>query len=273
MRSWSGNEGKNISDGNMKHYVWKGRDEERHFDLSQMVAWWLAGGDCKGRRPEKTEPNCKTVAQDSEDLWRIPGDRRFAVGVRLMLIGENILGYADKLLGKAAVAVCCGDGMEGLNRRDAVQIMNRETLCQKRAGLNSIPVLWDLVENTRRELVGSGQTQASRRSACSGLPLFLRFSGDRSFQGDARSGKARRSGNDFGDGRLEFREQGSGRVDQCADHFGGRHRRRLQGLMVIEHPSREHRFGGVLDPLIDQRGNFLAQICSVIESCQLKTLQ
>ena len=43
--------------------------------------------------------------------------------------------------------------------------------------------------------------------------------------------------------------------------------------MVIEHPSREDRFECLLDPLIDQGGNFLPQIRGVVEARQLKTLQ
>jgi hypothetical protein len=43
--------------------------------------------------------------------------------------------------------------------------------------------------------------------------------------------------------------------------------------MVIEHPAREHGFGRLLDPLIDQGGNFMPQIGSMVEPCQLEALQ
>jgi hypothetical protein len=124
-----------------------------------------------------------------------------------------------------------------------------------------------------REAAGSGMERPWRRSACCGLPLFLRFSGNRSFHGGARIRKARRRWNNVRHGRLRFREQSGGRVEHWAEHFGGRDGRRLQGLVVIEHPSREHGFGRLLDPLVDQGGNFLAQIRGVVEARQLKTLQ
>jgi len=125
----------------------------------------------------------------------------------------------------------------------------------------------------RRGLVVSEHEQGPHRSASGGLPLFLRFSGDRSFYGGAGIRKARRRGNDVGHRQLGFREQSGGWVDQRAHKLGGRDRGRSQGLMVIEHPSGEHRFGRLLDPLVHQGGNFLAQIRGVVEACQLKTLQ
>ena len=47
----------------------------------------------------------------------------------------------------------------------------------------------------------------------------------------------------------------------------------LQGLVVVEHPSGEQGFGGFLDPLVDQRGDFLTQVGGVIEPSEFKTLQ
>ncbi len=122
-------------------------------------------------------------------------------------------------------------------------------------------------------LVRAGNEQGVRRSAGGGLPLLLGFSGDRSLEGSTRGGKSRRGWNDFGDGRFRFREQIRDRIDNRADNFGGRQRGGLQGFMVIEHPSGEHRFGCLLDPLIDQGGNFLPQIRGVVEPRQFKTLQ
>ena len=43
--------------------------------------------------------------------------------------------------------------------------------------------------------------------------------------------------------------------------------------MVIEHPAGDHRFGRLLDPLIDQGGNFLAQVGGMVEAREFKTLQ
>lgn len=42
---------------------------------------------------------------------------------------------------------------------------------------------------------------------------------------------------------------------------------------MIQHPASDDCFGGFLDPLIDQRGDLLPQICSVVEPCEFKTLQ
>jgi hypothetical protein len=201
-----------------------------------------------------------------------------------MLIAKEVLEYEAWQIRKIAVALRCGDGMEVLNRRNAGQITGWATLCPEGAGVNFISDIWALVEKARgrievawrvarRGFVGSGSEQGSRRSVCQGLPLLLRFSGDRTFHGVARDRKAWRHGNYVWHGRLGFREQGRDRVDQCADYIGGRHGRGLQGVMVIEHPSREHRFGRLLDPLVHQGGNFLAQIRRVVEPRQLKALQ
>src|ERR1700674_620206 len=67
---------------------------------------------------------------------------RFLVGVRLLLIGKNILGYAAEVVRKAGDALRCGDGMEGLNRRNVVQNKSRETLRPQGASLNFIPFIW-----------------------------------------------------------------------------------------------------------------------------------
>ena len=171
-----------------------------------------------------------------------------------------------------------------MNLRKEAQIVKRATFRSKGAGLNFIPALWEYVDQARREnyvnwrmechgLLDSGNGELMRRSAGDRLPLLLRFSGDRSLHSGARSGIAWRSRNDFGDGRLGFREQGGDRVDQGADNFCRGHWRGLQGFMVIEHPSGEHRFRRLLNPLIDQDSNFLSQIRGVIEPRQLKTLQ
>lgn len=124
-----------------------------------------------------------------------------------------------------------------------------------------------------RELAGEAGERAARRSTSCGLPLFWGFAGERIFHGGGGSGKARRRGNDVGNGRGGIREKGGERVDQTAHDFRGRQRRRLQRLVVIEHPAGEQRFGRLLDPLIDQNGNFLAQVGGMVEAREFKTLQ
>ena len=41
---------------------------------------------------------------------------------------------------------------------------------------------------------------------------------------------------------------------------------------MIEHPACQGRFGGFLDPLVDQNRDFSAQIGGMIQARQLKTL-
>jgi hypothetical protein len=219
-----------------------------------------------------------------ENLGRIRGCVRFREGVGLTPIGKKVLECEVEPLRRAAVALCREGSDDVLKRRSAVQVTSRAGLCANETDLNFSHVIWAPAEKARRGIgiawrserrgfVDSGHELLSRRSAGGGLPLFLGFSGERSLQGGAGSGKAWRRGNDVGRRRLGFREQGCGRVDQSLGHFGGRHGRRLHGLMVVEHPSREHRFGCLLDPLIHQGGNFFSQIGSVIEPRQLITLQ
>jgi hypothetical protein len=150
------------------------------------------------------------------------------------------------------------------------------------AKLNSfIWVVWDEScgeigvgrRGARRKFAGAVREQEARGLARGGLPLFLGFSSERRFHGSRGGGKAWRCRNHVGDGRLGFRDQGGGRVNQTAGDFRGTHGRRLQGLMVIEHPAGEHGFGGLLDPLIDQNGNFLPQVRSMVEAREFKALQ
>ena len=113
----------------------------------------------------------------------------------------------------------------------------------------------------------------SRWLTCCRMPLFWGLSCDGSFYPGTRIRKTRGRGNDAGPGRLGFREKGGGRVDKGADQFGRGHGGRLQGLAMIEHPSGQHGFGSLLNPLIDECGYFLTQIRGVIEARQLVTLQ
>ena len=118
-----------------------------------------------------------------------------------------------------------------------------------------------------------GAEAAILRSACGGLPLFVGFSGDGALHGRAGPGKARGSGDDFGKWTGGFREKVVGRIYQRADNFAGRDGRGLQGVVVIEHPAGQHGLGGLLDPLVDERGDFVAQIGSVIQTSEFKALQ
>jgi len=209
---------------------------------------------------------------------------RFPAGARGMIVGAINPGARGRVDAKRGRWWPPRDGGEILNRRDVVQVTLGGTVWREGAGLHFLFVICAFVmmglrkagdawRMGRRGLVSSGCEQGSRRSACGGLPLFLRFSGDRTFYGGARSGEARWRWNDVRDGRRGLGKQGGGGVDQGADHFGVRHGRGLQGLVVIEHPPSEQCFGSLLNPLVDQYSNFLAQVRSVVEPCELKTLQ
>jgi hypothetical protein len=43
--------------------------------------------------------------------------------------------------------------------------------------------------------------------------------------------------------------------------------------VVVKHPSGQHCFGGFFEPLIDQNSNFSTEICGVVQSGKLETLQ
>ena len=84
-------------------------------------------------------------------------------------------------------------------------------MLEKRARGNFFLFNWGLVKEARRAIKSAwrlggrgslemGYGQLSQRLAGDGLALLLRFSGDRSFQGGARSGEAWRGRNDIGDG-------------------------------------------------------------------------
>ena len=199
----------------------------------------------------------------------------YEMASKAMLVEKKKLGCARGLAGKAGAPLRCEDGMEILNRWNAGQIAGRVTVRLEGDTNKFSFFIWTLAEKARRRiaaacglecrgLVGSPGEQVLRRSASGGLPLLLRLAGHGSFHRVARGGKARRRRDEVGHGRLRFREQGSGRVDQCANHFGGRDGRGLERFMVIEHPSREQRLRRLLDPLVDQCGDFLAQIGRMI---------
>jgi len=73
-------------------------------------------------------------------------------------------------------------------------------------------------------LCGPQLEQTFRRSACNGLPLFLRFSRECSFHRRARIRETWRRGNNFRRRNLGFMEQRGGRVNEGAYQFGRRHR-------------------------------------------------
>jgi hypothetical protein len=122
-------------------------------------------------------------------------------------------------------------------------------------------------------MAGARDKMLTNVSAGRGLAFFLGFSDDRVFQSGARSGETRRGWDDFRDGGMRLGEQSRGRIEESPDYICGRHGGWLQRLVVIQDPAREHGFAGFLDPLVDQGGDFVSQICSVIQTRKLKTLK
>lgn len=106
-----------------------------------------------------------------------------------------------------------------------------------------------------------------------GLPLFMGLSDNGAFEGFAGPGIARGSGDNIGNWRINLGEEGVNRVDQGAHDFAGRHGRGLQRIVIIEHPAGEHGFRSFLNPLVDERGDFVSQVRGVIEAGEFKALQ
>lgn len=121
---------------------------------------------------------------------------------------------------------------------------------------------------------GAGlQRRLRNKLACRGSSLLLELSGKRFFDGCAGLGEARRRGNDLGKRRGGFGEQRGRRIGESANHIGSRHRGRLQGLVMVEHPARQDSLGRFLNPSIDQGGDLLAQVGGVIQTSEFKALQ
>lgn len=62
-------------------------------------------------------------------------------------------------------------------------------------------------------------------------------------------------------------------VGKRGESFGRRGREIVKRFVMIEHPARHGGFGTFLNPLVDQCSNFALQVCGVIQSSELKTLE
>lgn len=109
--------------------------------------------------------------------------------------------------------------------------------------------------------------------ACRGLSLLLDFSGKRSFDGCAGLCEARGRGNDLGKRRGRLGKERVRRLREGASDVASRHRGQLQGLVMVEQPSRQDGLGRLLDPLVNQNADLVAQIGSVVQTSEFKTLQ
>jgi hypothetical protein len=184
-----------------------------------MVAGWLAGAGSKGRGKGETELECPTIGREGEQFRRVLGALSMA-GVMLMLIGGNILGYEAEPIRNAVDAFCRGDGGNIDSTECSSNCGSGDTLPEgSEIPFRSFPLGCGgggAPQDRRRMAIGASRSrrpeggQESRRSASGGLPLFLRFSGDRTFRGIARNGEAWRNRNQVGQGRFRVRKQGGG---------------------------------------------------------------
>jgi hypothetical protein len=88
-----------------------------------------------------------------------------------------------------------------------------------------------------------------------------------------RFGEAGWRGNDIGRRFQNIRERISTRSLNRAQKFRCGQGRLVQRGVMLQHPTRQHGLGCFLNPLVNQHGDFTLQICSVVQPCQLKTLQ
>ena len=142
------------------------------------------------------------------------------VRVMLMLIGGNILGYEAELIRMVAGAFRRGDG-GNIDSTECSPNCGSGDALPEGSGIpfRSFPVGCGgggAPQDRRRMAIGASRSrrpgggQEMRRSASGGLPLFLGFSGDRTFRGIARNGEAWRNRNQVGQGRFRVRKQGGG---------------------------------------------------------------
>jgi hypothetical protein len=116
------------------------------------------------------------------------------------------------------------------------------------------------------------QPSARRESKDAG-ESFMSFGPESSR--DARDGFAEtwRRGTDVYRGLRRLRQRVKARVLDIAQEVGHGQRGFAKRAVVVEHPSSQHCFGGFFEPLINQNGNFSAEICRVVQSGKLETLQ
>lgn len=65
------------------------------------------------------------------------------------------------------------------------------------------------------------------------------------------------------------RGEGELRLRGDIERLGGRRR----SSPIFAHPARHHCLGELFDPLLEQRGDFLVQICGVVETRELVALK
>lgn len=127
---------------------------------------------------------------------------------------------------------------------------------------------------------GFHETRAKDRHGCdekcgsadSRGSWLLEFAPDAVFEGPGAA-ETRRRGADARGRRRPVRQKIRRALQRRGEDVGSRCWRRVKGFVMIKHPPRQGRFGGFLDPLVDQSRNFLAQIRGMVQSRQLEALQ
>lgn len=103
--------------------------------------------------------------------------------------------------------------------------------------------------------------------------LFMRFSAESS--GDARVGfaEARRRRTNIHRRLRSLRERVKSGILNIAQQIRNGQLGFPEGALMVEHPSGDHCFSGLLEPLVDQSSDLPAEIGRMVESRQFKTLQ
>src|ERR1700687_404478 len=107
--------------------------------------------------------------------------------------------------------------------------------------------------------------------------LFVRLgaksSGDASGDAIPRFSKMRRRRMNIDRGVGGFSQRSNAGILKGAQKIRHRQSRFAKGAMMFEHPPSQHRFGCLFKPLIDQYGDFTAQVGSMIKPSEFKTLK
>lgn len=128
-------------------------------------------------------------------------------------------------------------------------------------------------DDDERCALDEGSDEREQRSTGSRGLLLMSLASDGSRDGALSIAEARRCANNYG-----ARHRGVGKgihlgFGKRGESFGGGRREIVKRFVMIEHPARQGGFGALLNPLVDQSSNFAFQICCVIQSCELETLQ
>jgi hypothetical protein len=83
----------------------------------------------------------------------------------------------------------------------------------------------------------------------------------------------RRGRTDIGRRFRNFRQWVDTGILKGAENVRDRQGRLAKRAVMLKHITRQHGFGRLLQPLIDQCSDFTSKVCSMVQASQLKTLQ